>query len=817
MKPQAKGRRMSRNKSRDEDESCYDLRVKLGDNDTVPREIHFSQNHASRVQIETNVYDLTLSQNKQIYQYTVTLIPEILSPRLINHYLYTALCPEGGPMGTNERWQNIIFDGQHILYTTYPDLANEYPVKPSNDSDKEIIVKIDQARQISPDDIQSLLTIYNTTFHKAYHTLGLTPFRQKWIDDRSGQRAGGFSIKSGFIPSVAQLSSGLSYLIDTASRIDRQGTLTDYLSEGINNPNRRQFLEESIRSLQLQTSHMKKKQRQIVPHKILWDQKPQTQQFDRYDPKTKETTKMTISQYFEQVYNHKCRNNDVLIDIVSKRDGKENHLLFPSSVISISGITDAERRSGSTMRDIAKHTKMTASERKQKLDNFVNTLKGESHTSTFLKNWGFEIGQSKKVDGYQIQAPTLSFTNKSGTIDSRPDDKLSFQGKWREYGLYQAPQFKSNILLVTLPEQRGIEQRFRSDLEKVSTGLGIHLPQIKVIHAQNPHPNSYNLAILEEIDKNGVPSFIICLLRDNKKEYYDKIKEMLTVNLGMPSQCIVENTISRSKGLSVATNIAIQIASKIKGVPTKVSSHDISLGHTMVIGLSITISRGSSPVCAGTASTNNDLSQFHSRSFGLQPGQNIIPNDVLCEFLTSALDEYKLQNGEFPKRIVVYREGVSYGQMPKLKENEVKSITETLEKVTGDSNISLVYMIAQKHGSVRIMKVNGNSVVNADAGTVVTDQIGAKGVAEFYLVSHHANQGSATPTRYTIIHHSPVTWEDDQLILLTHYQTLQYPNWPGAIRIPACLMLAGRLAEMTKSHLGSNPPHQNLWNFLHFL
>jgi hypothetical protein len=108
-------------------------------------------------------------------------------------------------------------------------------------------------------------------------------------------------------------------------------------------------------------------------------------------------------------------------------------------------------------------------------------------------------------------------------------------------------------------------------------------------------------------------------------------------------------------------------------------------------------------------------------------------------------------------------------------------------------------------------------ISNAGAGTVVTDQIGAKGVAEFYLISHYANQGSASPTRYTIIHHAPAVWKDDELILLSHYQTLQYPNWAGSIRVPACLMLASRLAEFSKTRLGSEPAAPALRPFLHYL
>jgi hypothetical protein len=153
--------------------------------------------------------------------------------------------------------------------------------------------------------------------------------------------------------------------------------------------------------------------------------------------------------------------------------------------------------------------------------------------------------------------------------------------------------------------------------------------------------------------------------------------------------------------------------------------------------------------------------------------------------------------------------------MPRVKSQEVREIAETLASFSPE--ISLAFLVAHKHVSIRILLSKKSGPTNASAGTVVTEGVGAKGVAEFYLISHFANQGSASPTRYTVVHHAPAVWKDDEIVLATHYQTLQYPNWAGSIRVPACLMLAARLAEFSKTHLSSEPAAEQLRQFLHYL
>ena len=809
-----------RNREHEIEESCACLRNQLGNDDTIPETIDFKE--GDRINIDTNVYKLqVVKTQKTIYQYSVEFEPEILNPRIMRAFLYQAICQpkENEPMGQNAKWQNIIYDDQKTLFSASENLEDDYKITPrrsqEDGQEKVVIVKVKKTREITSDDMQSLIMIYNIAFQKAYRTMGLQSFRRKWLNLSNNQRTGNFIIYSGFVPSISALNGGLSYLIDVGSKIERPGTLYDQIREGINNPRARQMLEETIRSFQLQTCHLKKPKMVSVTN-IIWDKSPRNFEFTKTNPKTGESTNISIAQYYYEAYNIKCPDDDILIEEV--HGGKnERRCLYPSSVLKIIGISDVEKRNFRIMKDIATVTRIEPNVRKQRLDRFISDLKNNQEASNFLSQWGFEVGESRKLTGYVIKPATLCLCDKRDNKTELPlDGTLGFQKSWKDYHLYKKPTMKSFILIL-FPKNYGNMGKVVSDFVKVSNGLGLNINEeqnLKKTCVNSNHPNGYKQTISYIIGEKGdVPSFIVCILPDQGKDRYNQIKMFLTVQIGIPSQCIKEESL-RKNPLSILTNVAVQIAAKARGIPFKVSSRCLPVSHTMVVGLSLTTLRGNAPVCAGVATTDVELSQYYSRSSSLKT-EKTIPDNFISNFMGNALENFKANTGSYPKRIVVYREGVGYGLMPKIKNTEVQSLVNIIHSVTGDENVSLAYLIAQKQSSIRILQKDDRyGLKSVKAGTVVTGDISAKGVAEFYLVSHNANQGSATPTRYTIIHHSPRTWTDDQLILLTHYQTLHYYNWAGSIRIPACLMYATRLAEFVRTSLGSNEPNENLTKHL---
>jgi hypothetical protein len=247
----------------------------------------------------------------------------------------------------------------------------------------------------------------------------------------------------------------------------------------------------------------------------------------------------------------------------------------------------------------------------------------------------------------------------------------------------------------------------------------------------------------------------------------------------------------------------LQITAKTGGIPYYIAPESLPLRHTMVIGIAV-----SQTVVAVAASFDQTLARYQTTAFALD---NPFPSERLTAFVSGSVANYAKRTASQPRRVVVFREGCGYGAMPAIKGQEVPALQAAI------GNASLVYCVVQKRSLLKLMDRNAD-FANPPPGTVVGGRIAAAGLAEFYMISHEAREGTtASPTRYTILHHYPVSWHDDQFVQLAHYLTCQYPNWPGAIRVPCALMHASKLAEVCRLRLGGEFPNDCLSEFLHFL
>jgi hypothetical protein len=463
------------------------------------------------------------------------------------------------------------------------------------------------------------------------------------------------------------------------------------------------------------------------------------------------------------------------------------------------------------MRKIRDVATMSADARKRKLDAFVSKLRSEP-AGSFLSRWGLDLGESIRVDGRVLPPPVLKFRSRQtghSVVDVHSSAQMNFRSDLRNVGVAVPPRLNSPPLVVTPESCAGdVRAEFLPKLMQLARDIDVPFRTPDVLVLSNVHYTAYRIEICQHLQTNGTPSFAIVIFPDVNKERYDAVKHLLTVDLGVPSQFVKAQTLFASKtgAGSVHLNLLLQITAKTGGIPYYVSSDTLPLIHTMVIG--VAVSRGS--VCALTASYDQTLSRYKSTTFPVDSFDGVVPADRFGAFVAGAVDRFARQFGDPPRRVVVFRDGVSYGLMPRLKTDEVPAVRAAV----GDA--SLLYCVVQRRSHVKFMADRGK-LMNPAPGTVISERIGANGVAEFYLISHEANVGMASPTRYTIIHHFPVTWKDDHFVQLTHDLTCQYPNWPGAIRVPCALMLASKLAELCRLRLGSDQPNECLSEFLHFI
>lgn len=144
------------------------------------------------------------------------------------------------------------------------------------------------------------------------------------------------------------------------------------------------------------------------------------------------------------------------------------------------------------------------------------------------------------------------------------------------------------------------------------------------------------------------------------------------------------------------------------------------------------------------------------------------------------LGAFKNKNGELPKHIVVYRDGVSDSQFEQVMMYEVEAFKEAL-KLLGDldtGEVKLSFIICQKNHHTRLAFDERGTYLNICPGVVADASGGPNSISstvlnEFYLNSHVAIQGTCKPCKYTLLY-DEINFKLSELELLTYWSCYLY-------------------------------------------
>ena len=127
----------------------------------------------------------------------------------------------------------------------------------------------------------------------------------------------------------------------------------------------------------------------------------------------------------------------------------------------------------------------------------------------------------------------------------------------------------------------------------------------------------------------------------------------------------------------------------------------------------------------------------------------------------SLLKAFMVRNRmQWPRKIVVYRDGVSDGQFQEILNKELPAIKDGMALV-GCPDIKICIVVCQKRHNTRVVfeesEDGGTKYVNPCPGLVIDNAGGGSSIThakynEFYLTSHIAIQGTSKPTKYTLIY-----------------------------------------------------------------
>ncbi|XP_029916958.1 piwi-like protein 2 isoform X2 [Myripristis murdjan] len=305
---------------------------------------------------------------------------------------------------------------------------------------------------------------------------------------------------------------------------------------------------------------------------------------------------------------------------------------------------------------------------------------------------------------------------------------------------------------------------------------------------------------------------VVCIMVGNRDDLYIAIKKECCIKSPIPSQAINVRTISQPQKLrSVAQKILLQMNSKLGGELWTVS---VPLKHLMVVGVDVyhDTSKKYRSVMGFVASVNSSLTRWYSRVTFQTPTEELINGFQVC--LVAALQKYYEVNHNLPEKIVVYRDGVSDGQLKMIELYEIPQLLKCFQTFPSYEP-KLVFIVVQKRISTTLYSWAADRFGTPPPGTVLDHTLTHKDWVDFYLMAHHIRQGCGLPTHYISVYNS-TNLSPDHLQRLTFKMCHLYWNWPGTIRVPAPCKYAHKVAFLCGQYLHSEPAIQ-LSDKLYFL
>lgn len=312
---------------------------------------------------------------------------------------------------------------------------------------------------------------------------------------------------------------------------------------------------------------------------------------------------------------------------------------------------------------------------------------------------------------------------------------------------------------------------------------------------------------------NDDPRIILIWCENNNEGRYNAIKKEACLHRAIPTQIITANAAGRN--LSVATKVVLQMHTKLGRAPWGVK---IPLTKLMVCGYDIS-KEGKTSFGAFVAAL--DIKENPTKHFSIAQEHKAQENasDAFSMFMMSALRAYKeYHKGDLPNKIIMYRDGVSEGQLEHLIASELDPLKELLRKIYKDvpeGEPRFTYIVVNKKINTRIFAKGNRGYENPPCGTVVDNTITLPERYDFFLVSQRTKQGTVAPTSYNVLEDT-IQLPAAKMQMITYKLCQLYYNWNGSVRVPAVCQYAKKLALLCAKHL-KQAPNDDFNNKLYFL
>ncbi|CAG0922892.1 unnamed protein product [Notodromas monacha] len=335
-------------------------------------------------------------------------------------------------------------------------------------------------------------------------------------------------------------------------------------------------------------------------------------------------------------------------------------MCYFTSLDETMNVTDQQRR------NMATKFRKNPDTRVKDVQRFLDRIKAhEKINEEITTRWGFEISPDvAEVEARELPMVGLSMSSRTINIQNS-----SFQNCLRQSRAEIAVSLKEWVVVATDRYTR-VDDPVRS-LTNLMRELGMDVGKHTMERTRGDAAHAFSSTLQKVVQTR--PQFVLIFVPSADEARYQAVKRCLMVDNGVPNQVVQESTVG--KGLSALTKVAHQINCKLGGAPWKLVTSESG---TLVIGFDVyKEKRAQTSVSALVAALDKDFLKFtsDSRVTETRTSDRISPH--LSQCFEHVMKRYREANKSYPKRVVVFRGGVSFGDYDALRASEIDSIKNT--------------------------------------------------------------------------------------------------------------------------------------------
>ncbi|XP_019949653.2 piwi-like protein 2 [Paralichthys olivaceus] len=731
-------------------------------------------------------------KNEAVYQYHVTFTPNVESMAMRFGMMKDHRSTTGDV---------VAFDGS-ILYLPVK-LDNVVHLKSLRRTDnEEIRVQIQMTKILHPNS-DLCIPFYNVVLRRVMKMVGLKLVGRNHYDPESAVILGKHRLQvwPGYSTCIKRTDGGLYLCVDVTHKVLRNDSVLDVMNV-LYQQSRENFQDECTKELIGSIVITRYNNRTYRIDGIEWNKSPRDT-FTLMDG-----TKTTFVEYYSKNYGITIKEMDQPLLMHrpkerSKPGGKQiitGEILLVPELSFMTGIPEKMRKDFRAMKDLTMHINVSSEQHTHSIKQLLKNISTNPESVKELSRWGLDIHSEVLVfKGRTLPLETICLQSSSFTTGA---DVSWSREIVRDPSISSIPL---NIWAIFYPRRCADQaEELVSTFKKVAGPIGLRLePPIRV-ELKDDRTESYVKSIHCQLTSEPNMQLVVCVIVGNRDDLYSAIKKLCCIKSPIPSQAINVRTISQQQKLrSIAQKILLQMNSKLGG---ELWTVNIPLKNLMVVGVDVhhDTSKKHQSIMGFVASVNSSLTRWYSRVTFQTPTEELIKGFRVC--LLAALQKYYEVNHNLPDKIVVYRDGVSDGQLKTVEQYEIPQLIKCFENFPSYEP-KLVFIVVQKRISTTLYSCTSNSFGTPPPGTILDHTLTQKDWVDFYLMAHHIRQGCGLPTHYISLYNT-ANLSPDHLQRLTFKMCHLYWNWPGTIRVPAPCKYAHKLAFLSGQFLHSEPAIQ---------